>query len=150
MALDNTDAAPEEPEINCDSSLTSVPSEFVPDIIKNFCPEAMESEGGIHAAGRAYDIYGDRIPNLRKRSPPESAENYEDYRFFLHWEPTDGECIIDTENLCEDAFDAMRRDYCEFHPNDPLKSAITRSGNTWLIGTCVIQAAKTTAQQETE
>lgn len=141
----------------------------MPDIIKDFCPDAMKSKDGISAAGRAYDIYGDQIPTLKmalavstqdnkKRSPPESQDSYEDYRFFLHWEPSEGECMLDKENLCEEAFEVMRKARCKsfLSQTSPTKRLardwLRKEKNFtdgWLIMTEQQQAGTTMGQQAT-
>lgn len=119
-----------EPKIECPGDLTNVPSEFFLDqTSKGFCEKVMEdletSSGPDH-----YDIKGQKIPTLRRRSPPESIDNYMDYRVSLHYDNQDGECLVGEEDLCRNAYEALVQSPCMYTRTlpHPLKYMHDRAG----------------------
>lgn len=102
------------PVTSCPGDITNVPSEFFLDkTSKAFCDEVMGDLGSTHGP-KAYDIQGNKIPLLTKRSPPENIDNYQDYQFFLEYEKQDGDCLVEKEDLCRSAYQELVRSNCKF------------------------------------
>lgn len=115
------ESTPKEPVIECPGGLSNAPSEFfIKQTSKSFCEDVMGNLDSSHGP-TAYSIKGDKIPILKnkllqvtKRSPPENIDNYGDYRFFLSYEKKDGECLVDKEDLCRNAYENLVHSNCEF------------------------------------
>ncbi|KAF2220086.1 hypothetical protein BDZ85DRAFT_204310, partial [Elsinoe ampelina] len=124
-ALDSIDAAPKESILDCPPNISKVPSKFFLEQTSiKFCAQVM---GSLDSAWgpRAYDILGDEIPLLKKvmasqvsgrslfrRTPPEKAESFLDYRFHLAYEPKEGECSVPRDDLCKNAWDKLVKSKC--------------------------------------
>lgn len=121
-ALAAIDEEPPEAITECPGDFSPVPSEFFLDhTSKGFCEEVMKDlEKSRPPVAMPYTIYGANIPHLRlrgtdmiKRTPPENIDNYADYLFFLGYEHQDGECLVDKEDLCRNAYEKLVRSNCK-------------------------------------
>lgn len=103
-----------EPRVSCPREITDVPSKFFLDqTSKGFCERVMQNLGERHGP-TAYDIQGNELPHRKsKRTPPENIESFESYTFFLEYEPKDGDCMVDNENLCSNAYQVLIQDSCK-------------------------------------
>ena len=50
---------------------------------------------------------------MNKRAPPENIDNYADYRFHLGYEKQDGDCLVDKEDLCRNAYQELVNSNCK-------------------------------------
>ena len=110
-----------EPKVECPGDPSAVPSKFFLDqTSKDFCKTVMEDLKQSRGSGLSvYDIKGNKIPNLRRRggsvierSPPENIDNYGNYRISLGYDPKDGECLVDKEDLCRNAYKTLVQSNC--------------------------------------
>lgn len=117
-----------EPKTDCPPPFGTVPSMwFVDQTDGLFCSDVM-SDLSKHWGPTAYDVYGFKIPirkdedvskkkrsTFSKRSPPVNIDNYNDYKFFLEYEPQDGDCLIsqDDPDFCINAYTALVKSSCE-------------------------------------
>jgi hypothetical protein len=120
---------PKDPKTDCPGAITNVPSQFfVDETSKHFCELVMKDlNTNVPPAGVAYDIHGNNIPilksklaaapeakrELQERSPPEKADNYLDYKFFLGYEHEDGECLVPKDDLCKNAWTKLVQSPCK-------------------------------------
>ncbi|KAF4450512.1 hypothetical protein F53441_6367 [Fusarium austroafricanum] len=95
---------PEEPKITCPNQFSNAPSQFFGKIADGFCgyiKDNMDQEN----KNLPFDIYGGKIaPKLVRRAPPEKEEYYKDYVFFVSWIPKEGECLMNKDSMCTEAF----------------------------------------------
>lgn len=119
--FDKLGKAPAEPKTSCKQPLSNAPSKWFDQITKTFCPVAMDQKNGYGPT--AYDIYGHKIPILKKRTPPESQSSYKDYKFFLQWAPKKGkeECLLPKDKLCTEAFDRLVKSNCKWPRGNPTQ-----------------------------
>ncbi|KAH0439391.1 hypothetical protein CcaCcLH18_02868 [Colletotrichum camelliae] len=129
-AFDDLSKSPEQPRIECPGGPSDVPSEFfVNKTSSSFCEEVMKDLGKeVTDAATAYDINGNRIPILKlakvageageskrslfARSPPESSDNYLDYRFYMSYKPGSRDCVVPKEDLCRNAYTELVKSNC--------------------------------------
>lgn len=121
--LDGSDEPeePEEPEITCPNTFSSAPSEFFGKIAEGFCDYIKDNFDNPNK-DLPFDIYGAKIPRLSRRSkmllrrsPPEERDNYKDYKFFVSWTPAEGECLMEKDTICIEAFKKLvQTQPCEF------------------------------------
>ncbi|KAL9110258.1 MAG: hypothetical protein Q9227_005165, partial [Pyrenula ochraceoflavens] len=132
-ALDDLDKKLEDPVIDCPPPFGEVPSQwFVDDTAKNFCNSVMSNRES-HAGPTGYDIDGNKIPLLKeaklasdgklrkrttltKRTPPLTKDDYKDFKFFLEYEPEDGECLVPDDDLCRNAYRTLVQSNCGTNP----------------------------------
>lgn len=110
---------PPKPNTTCPFPLSEVPSKFIDDITKSFCPVAMDEMGNGYGPA-IYDIDGNKVAilksrstGLQRRTPPENSDMFSKYRFSLQYAHKDGECITKTDALCADAYDILRKSECK-------------------------------------
>lgn len=131
-----------KPKTECPGDASDVPSKwFLNQTSVDFCKVVM---GDLKKPrpSRVYDVRGNSLPRLKsrshggtmvdKRTPPENIERYKDYRVTLMYEPLEGDCMVDKENLCKNAYEKLVESNCKCNEIAPSP-----------FGTCAWQDRKT-------
>ncbi|KAH7127662.1 hypothetical protein EDB81DRAFT_908042 [Dactylonectria macrodidyma] len=79
-------------------------------VVHQFCDEVGNDQGS--SLSMIVDSHGSKLPNLRRRSPPANADDYQDYKVSLTWEPAEGADMASCPKSCKDVWYGIAQGGC--------------------------------------